>query len=114
MLVLLAAVSALDPPHPFRFGGVGGTASFALFAGPPVVMGLLSVSRVGTVLVAALQALSPLALVPLMFDPNADLSFIGFIWWYWVPQAVAVVVFVDWLVRWHRARRRLAPAAEGL
>lgn len=110
-LVMLAVMhfllEALEPePNGFRFDDAEKTLSFAAYSLPPLLIGAFAWSRAGVGAISLLQAASPLLLLPVMLDPEADLNFAMLLWWVYLPPVTAVMLAVDWWLakRWWRMR----------
>ena len=98
-LIMMAAMFALIEtyePSGFRFNSFAATASFAVVTLGPVAIGLFVKRSGAVVLIALLQAVSPLALLPdLLETPQYDLSLALLLWWYPLPVLAALILAFD-------------------
>ena len=89
-------------PNGFRFDSVLKLASFSGATVGPAAVGAFATSQRAVVIVAAIQAASPLLLIDIMRNPADDLNFAILLWWYPLPILAAVVVIVDHLITQRR------------
>ena len=97
MALMFALIETYEPePNGFRFNSFATIGSFAAVTLGPVAIGLFAKRKRAVALVALLQAVSPLALLPeLLRTPQGDISLAVLLWWYPLPVIAALIIAVD-------------------
>lgn len=108
MLALMFVLLETYEPEPngFRFDTAAKVGSFAVLTMAPVAIGLGVRSLLGAASIGLLQALSPLALLGNMQDPNSDLNFALLLWWFPLPGIALLALIIDHIVGGVRATKR--------
>lgn len=107
LAVMFVLLETYEPePNRFRFDTVTKIGSFAVLTSAPVFIGLAVRSLLGAALIGLLQAISPLALLGNMQDPNSDLNFAILLWWFPLPAIAVLIVIIDHIVGQARRTKR--------
>lgn len=93
--VFFVLVEAYEPdPAGLRFESLTGFVSFVAVTSAPVVVGLFAQRRRAVVLIALLQAVSPLVLLPDLSAGN-EITFLLLLWWFPIPVLAALILAFD-------------------
>ena len=94
--VMFVLLETYEPePNGFRFDSFAPLASFVVLTLGPVVIGLFAQRLRAVVLIALLQAASPLVLLPQLQSGEGDLNFVLLLWWYPLPVLAALILGFD-------------------